>query len=209
MLLASAVTKKDSLTFVNESQTLAKALEFLETSDKRCAPILDDTNQLFRGNIYKMHLYRHKSQGGDMTLPVTYLLKNATKFIYDNASPFNILFNLRDLPYIAVLNQNKTFIGVLMHEKVLDLYWQAFGMDSSHCLLTVETNGRQNDLASITKIATKLSSLTNLFALNALDNPGKQVVLMTFPTETDQQTIDKIVNRLEKKQFRIARLEKV
>ena len=129
MLLASAVIKKDSLTIINESQTLAEALEILETSDNRCAPILDDTNLLFRGNIYKMHLYRHKSQGGDMNLHVTYLLKNATKFIYENASPFNILFTLRDLPYIAVLDEHQTFIGILMHEKMLDFYWHELGIE--------------------------------------------------------------------------------
>lgn len=209
MLLASAVTKKDSLTFVNESQTLAKALEILETSNNRCVPILDDSNLFFRGNIYKMHLYRHKSQGGDMSLPVTYLLKNATKFIYEDASPFNILFTLRDLPYIAVLDKHQNFIGILMHEKMLDHYWYALGIENGHCLLTVETNGKQSDLASITKIVTKYSALVNLLLLNSTTHPGKQEVLMTLPKQTEKSVIENITKRLERKQFESFFVDKI
>ena len=85
MLIKSLVIKKDYLTTVNERATLAEALKILEDSGYRCVPIVDDTGTIFRGNIYKMHIYRHKSQGGDMNLPVTYLLKNATKTIKVNS----------------------------------------------------------------------------------------------------------------------------
>ncbi|EJC3729378.1 CBS domain-containing protein, partial [Enterococcus faecalis] len=76
MLLKSVVIKKDNLTTVNESCTLEEALSILEDSGYRCVPILDESGKIFRGNIYKMHIYRHKANGGDMSLPVTYLLKN-------------------------------------------------------------------------------------------------------------------------------------
>ena len=72
MLIKSLVIKKDYLTTVNEKATLAEALKVLEDSGYRCVPIVDDTGTIFRGNIYKMHIYRHKSQGGDMNLPVTH-----------------------------------------------------------------------------------------------------------------------------------------
>ena len=74
MLIKSLVIKKDYLTTVNEHATLEEALKVLESSGYRCVPILDDSGKIFRGNIYKMHIYRHKSQGGDMSLPVTYLM---------------------------------------------------------------------------------------------------------------------------------------
>ena len=81
MVIKSLIQKKDALTTVKETVTLEEALKTLEDSGFRCVPIVDESGQIFRGNIYKMHIYRHKSQGGDMTLPVTYLLKNATKTI--------------------------------------------------------------------------------------------------------------------------------
>ena len=50
-----------------------------------------------------MHIYRHKANGGDMSLPVTYLLKNATKFIYVTTSFFKVFFTIKELPYICLL----------------------------------------------------------------------------------------------------------
>lgn len=112
MLIKSLVLKKEFLTTVKETVTLEEALKILEDSGFRCVPILDESGTIFRGNIYKMHIYRHKSQGGDMSLPVTYLLKNATKTIPVNAPFFKVFFNIKDLPYIAVLDENANFYGI-------------------------------------------------------------------------------------------------
>lgn len=75
LLFKTLIKRKKDLTTVREDVTLEQALAVLEESGYRCVPILDKTGQIFRGNIYKMHIYRHKSRGGDMSLPVTYLLK--------------------------------------------------------------------------------------------------------------------------------------
>lgn len=66
MLIKTLVLQKDKLTTVNETATLEEALNILEDSGYRCVPILDASGKIFRGNIYKMHIYRHKSQGGNI-----------------------------------------------------------------------------------------------------------------------------------------------
>ena len=109
MLIESVCIPKRLLTTVSETCTLEDALNILEESGFRCVPVLDETGKFFRGNIYKMHIYRHKSNGGDMTLPVTHLIKNATKFIHLNSSFFKIFFTIKELPYIAVLDANNQF----------------------------------------------------------------------------------------------------
>ncbi len=63
MLLKSMVYKKENLTTVKETNTLREALDILEESGFRCVPILDETGRIFRGNIYKMHIYRHIANG--------------------------------------------------------------------------------------------------------------------------------------------------
>ena len=70
MLLKTLIKPKKELTTVKEDCTLEEALHVLEDSGYRCVPILDESGKIFRGNIYKMHIYRHKSRGGDMNLPV-------------------------------------------------------------------------------------------------------------------------------------------
>lgn len=109
MLLKTLIKPKKELTTVKEDCTLEEALHVLEDSGYRCVPILDESGKIFRGNIYKMHIYRHKSRGGDMNLPVTYLLKNATKFVSINSAFFSVFFSIKDLPYITVLDENNYF----------------------------------------------------------------------------------------------------
>lgn len=102
MLLKSMVKPKQRLTTVQEDATLEEALKILEDSGFRCVPILDKTGRLFRGNIYKMHIYRHKSRGGSMQDPVTSLLKNATKYINLSAAFFTVFLpsrTCRTLPF--------------------------------------------------------------------------------------------------------------
>ena len=105
MLLKSLVVPKKNLTVVKESCTLEEAITILEESGYRCVPVLDETETFFRGNIYKMHIYRHKANGGDMSLPVTHLIKNSTKFISVDSSFFKVFFTIKELPYIAVLDK--------------------------------------------------------------------------------------------------------
>ncbi|HJB23092.1 MAG TPA: CBS domain-containing protein, partial [Candidatus Jeotgalibaca pullicola] len=125
MLIRSLAIAKRDLTVVKESATLQEAIDILEESGFRCVPILDETGTLFRGNIYKMHIYRHKANGGDMSLPVTHLLKNATKFISIDSSFFKVFFTIKELPYIAVLNKDNTFFGILTHSSLLNMLSQA------------------------------------------------------------------------------------
>ena len=113
MIFNSLIKTKDQLTTLPEDATLAEALTVLENTGFRCVPVLDKTGTIFRGNIYKMHIYRHKSRHGDMDLPVTSLLKNSTKFISIKAAFFNVFFTIRDLPYIAVLDEDNHFYGIL------------------------------------------------------------------------------------------------
>lgn len=92
-------------------------------------PILDSSGNIFRGNIYKMHIYRHKANGGDMTLPVTHLLKNATKFIYLDTSFFKVFFTIKELPYIAVLDSENHFYGILTHSTLLNMLSQSWSVE--------------------------------------------------------------------------------
>ena len=166
MLLKTMVYKKQDLTTVNETNTLAEALAILEASGFRCVPILDETGKIFRGNIYKMHIYRHKANGGDMSLPVTHLLKNATKFIHVNDSFFNVFFSIKELPYIAVLDSSNHFYGILTHSSLLNMLAQSWSVEEGSYVLTIASTGNQGDRAAITKIISKYSSIASCITLD-------------------------------------------
>ena len=184
MLLKSVVIKKDNLTTVNESCTLEEALSILEDSGYRCVPILDESGKIFRGNIYKMHIYRHKANGGDMSLPVTYLLKNATKFIYVNTSFFKVFFTIKELPYIAVLDENNYFYGILTHSTLLNILAQSWNVKQGSYVLTIASVGQQGDLAAISKIIAKYSSIASCITLDVDSEEFVRRTLITLPAGT-------------------------
>ncbi|EHB5066460.1 CBS domain-containing protein [Enterococcus faecalis] len=207
MLLKSVVIKKDNLTTVNESCTLEEALSILEDSGYRCVPILDESGKIFRGNIYKMHIYRHKANGGDMSLPVTYLLKNATKFIYVNTSFFKVFFTIKELPYIAVLDENNYFYGILTHSTLLNILAQSWNVKQGSYVLTIASVGQQGDLAAISKIIAKYSSIASCITLDVDSEEFVRRTPITLPAGTTAETCTAIVEHLERKNFKVVELE--
>ncbi|WEV41134.1 cyclic di-AMP binding protein CbpA [Lactobacillus sp. ESL0681] len=210
MLIKSLVIKKDYLTTVNEHATLEEALKILEDSGFRCVPILDDTGTIFRGNIYKMHIYRHKSQGKDMSLPVTELLKNATKTIKVNSPFFKVFFTIRDLPYISVLDESGKFYGILTHSRLLDMLSDAWNIKTGSYVFTVLTNNDRGNLVKMTKIISKYSSIAGTMSLDAASaekgNPVRRI-LFTLPADVKEDTLREIVKRLEHKGYVVAEIE--
>lgn len=207
MLIKSLVYKKDYLTTVNEKATLAEALKILEDSGFRCVPILDDTGTIFRGNIYKMHIYRHKSQGGDMNLPVTYLLKNATKTIKVNSPFFRVFFNIKDLPYIAVLDEENHFYGILTHARLLDMLSDAWNIKNGSYVLTILSDNDRGNLVKMAKIISKYSNIAGCLTLDVKTSELVRRNLFTLPIGVSRETMTAIVNRLEKKGFVVAEIE--
>ncbi len=207
MLIKSLVYKKDYLTTVNEKATLAEALKILEDSGFRCVPILDDTGTIFRGNIYKMHIYRHKSQGGDMNLPVTYLLKNATKKIKVNSPFFRVFFNIKDLPYIAVLDEENHFYGILTHSRLLDMLSDAWNIKNGSYVLTILSDNGRGNLVKMAKIISKYSNIAGCLTLDVKTGELVRRNLFTLPIGVSRETMTAIVNRLEKKGFVVAEIE--
>ncbi|MCO6531066.1 MULTISPECIES: cyclic di-AMP binding protein CbpA [Lactobacillus] len=211
MLIKSLVIKKDYLTTVNEHATLEEALKILEDSGYRCVPILDDTGTIFRGNIYKMHIYRHKSQGKDMSLPVTYLLKNATKTIKVNSPFFKVFFTIKDLPYISVLDEENKFYGILTHSRLLDMLSDAWNIKTGSYVLTVLTDNSRGNLVKMAKAISKYSEIAGVMSLDAssaeVNDNFVRRILFTLPAGVTEDTMKLIVKRLEAKSYVVAEIE--
>lgn len=154
-----------------------------------------------------MHIYRHKANGGDMTLPVTYLLKNATKFIYVNSSFFNVFFTIKELPYIAVLDENNQFYGILTHSSLLNMLSQSWSVEQGSYVLTIASTGQQGDLAVIAKIIAKYSSIASCITLDIGKDEFIRRTMITLPANTSKELCDKIVSQLEAKNFKVVEIE--
>ncbi|WP_125982492.1 cyclic di-AMP binding protein CbpA [Loigolactobacillus iwatensis] len=207
MLLESLVQPKAQLTTVEESATLEEALETLENSNFRCVPVLDESGKIFRGNIYKMHIYRHKSRGGDMSLPVTHLLKNATKYINLDAPFFKVFFTIKDLPYIAVLNEHGYFYGILTHNHLLGMLSQSWNVKVGSYVITVTSPDGRGELTDMSRIITRYVSIANCLTLDATEGDLVRRTLFTLPEGTSETTLQKIIDHLQRKGFEVIEVE--
>lgn len=207
MIFNSLIKTKDQLTTLPEDATLAEALTVLENTGFRCVPVLDKTGTIFRGNIYKMHIYRHKSRGGDMNLPVTYLLKNATKFVSINSAFFSVFFSIKDLPYITVLDENNYFYGILTHTRLLDMLSQSWNVNVGSYVLTVVSTGDRGDLVEMSKIITKYTSIASCMTLDVQQGEFVRRTLFTLPADVSREKLETIVKALEKKNFKVPEIE--
>ncbi|WP_172188685.1 cyclic di-AMP binding protein CbpA [Lentilactobacillus kribbianus] len=207
MLMKSLIKPKDRLTTVSESTTIEDALKVLENSNFRCVPILDETGTIFRGNIYRMHIYQHKANGGDMSLPVTTLLRNATKFININSAFFHVFFSIKDLPYIAVLDEQNNFYGILTHTRLLDMLSQSWNVNVGSYVLTVIVPGGRGDLEDVTKIITKYTGIASVITLD--DQEGDEIhrIMFTLPASVDKDRVNRIIAALERKEFKVPEVE--
>lgn len=206
MIFSSLIKTKEKLTTLPETATLEEALAVLEDTGFRCVPVLDQTGRIFRGNIYKMHLYRHKSRNGDMSLPVTALLKNATKFVSINAAFFSVFFAMRDLPYIAVLNNDNQFYGILTHNSMLRMLAAGWNVNNGSYVLTVTTPDERGSLMTASKEITHYCQIVNVLSFDPEHSALKQV-LFTLPADVDHDKMVKIVRRLKKKGFEVPEIE--
>jgi len=154
-----------------------------------------------------MHIYRHKSRGGDMSLPVTTLMKNATKTISVDSPFFKVFFNIKDLPYIAVLDENNLFYGILTHSRLLSMLSDSWNLDISSYVLTVSSSGDRGDLEKMSKIFAKYVSVAACMTLDAKSNEVVRRTLFTLPSGTDIETLKEIIKRLEKKSFIVSEID--
>lgn len=206
MIFSSLIKKKGTLTTLPETATLAEALTVLENTGYRCVPVLDESGKIFRGNIYKMHLYRHKSRNGDMNLPVTALLKNATKFVSIKSAFFSVFFAIRDLPYIAILDENNQFYGILTHNSLLRVLAEGWNVNNGSYVLTVVAPDERGALMTATKEITRYCQIVNVLSFDPQHSAVKQI-LFTLPADVSHEKMEKVVKRLTKKGFEVPEVE--
>ncbi|HLR88196.1 MAG TPA: cyclic di-AMP binding protein CbpA [Atopostipes sp.] len=206
MLIKELSLAKTRVRTVPETVTLEEALELLEEFGYRCVPILDESGTIYRGNIYRMHLYKHKSEGKDMTLPVTHLLKNATKFVHTSSSFYSIFFMIKDLPYITVLDENDHFYGILTHSALINLLEQSWKLDKGSYVLTIASAGEKGDLANIAKFVNRYSDIMSCITLDVEEGPIRRTIMTLEPSATSED-VESISKLLDRRGFRVIQVE--
>ncbi|RKL67541.1 hypothetical protein CR203_09330 [Salipaludibacillus neizhouensis] len=203
------IIDKKNVRFCRESFTIKEALDELEASGYRCIPVLDEFSSSFKGNIYLQDVYRAiVKEAVTWEDSIMTLISDEDVYIQEQASFFRVFSNIKKYPYLAVLDSNNHFTGILTHANVMELLEDSWGIKTGSYTLTVSTHEYQGALSTM---LTSMKKFTNIHSLMTLDNESTffRRIIVTLPKDTTKTTLDKLTNHLESQGFRVFDVEKI
>jgi CBS domain-containing protein len=206
MLVKQKQMKKNDVVFVKETDTISDVLEKLNTSGYRCIPVLDEADEKFIGNIYKVEVLAYMLKDGDMSAAVKELTEEPDAFIYEDSSFFKVFHSIKELPYLAVVDTQENFSGILPHSKVFELLEEAWGYKTGSCALTIALPDTDGILIKVLTAVKKIWQLHCVFSLDD-DTTYLRRVIITLRKGATQSTVQEIEAALKKNGARIIDIE--
>lgn len=202
MLVKQKHVKKANVTFTKESDSAQTALDLLNKSGFRCIPVLSDDEQKFVGNIYKVTLLEYFVEHGNLDLPVGQLAEDADSFINEESSFYQVFHSIKRLPYLAVVDHNENFSGIMTHAKVFELLEEAWGYKTGSCAITIALPDAEGILINV---LTKIKKHATVHCIFSLDNDSTYLrrVIVTLEKPANEKTVTDIEHDLTKVGARI------
>lgn len=203
-MIEALLTPKDKIVSLTESFTCQDAIQLLESKGVRCAPVLDATGQIFRGNIYRYHLYQHQFRYPDTDLsklPVTQFIKNTTKVVRLSDSFIHLFFTMSDLPQIAVLNEDNAFVGLIYHNRLMRFLEKSWLTDRTKYILQVQTSNQTGELGRITKYINRYTDIIGSITFEETSYNTASQVYFTLPSSLDLVKLHELERTLTRKHY--------
>ncbi|EIT86756.1 hypothetical protein A374_04259 [Fictibacillus macauensis ZFHKF-1] len=209
MKIKSHYIPKTKVTYVTEKTTIAEARHRLIESGYRCIPVLDESETHFRGLIYKESTSDYIIDGvGSLTEPVTSLLKEQDSFINEETPFYQALFSIRRLPFLAVVNEQHVFLGILTHSKVMDIIEDSYGLKKGGYALTVSTTEGKGSLRKLFAAIPDDYNIEGVFTQDAGKSFVRRIVI-TFNSVLTEKETDALIYKIEHSGFKVADVENV
>jgi CBS domain-containing protein len=191
-----------------EDTSLDVALASLETHQIDGLPVLNGDKYV--GVVTRYGIYEsffHSAKEKDEYLHSTTVKDIAThldKFLEGRELFEKTLLDLKDFPLLAVVDTNKTFLGVVTRSDVISSFESAFGVNRPGVRIaftSVETEGR---IARLSEIAHQFHE--HIISLVTFDETDKLVRRIVMKIEK-KDNIARFTKKLEEHGFRILSIE--
>lgn len=201
MDLTSLCKPKEEVITLTPSVSLSEALDIMEDQGFRCLPVLDDAKIMFRGNIYKQHIYQYYYEHHHLNTNVLELLRNTTKHVMRQTSYYGLFFAIHDLPYIAVLNEDRSFYSILTYHNFERFSLRAWRLEDSNYILRVTvSHDAVGPIMSISKIINKYAKINNLSTLNQPESPLYTDLIFALKIDSFLH-LQQLIDRLKRKGY--------
>lgn len=207
MIAGNDYVAKQNVICVKENDSMEHALNKLNESGFRCVPVLDESETKFVGNIYKVHILEFEKEGS-LTSPVKELVKNKDGLVNDDEAFFKVFFSIKRLPYLAVVNEEGAFLGILTHANVIKVLEDAWGVNNGSYSLTIGTVEFSGALAKMLKVVNKHCNVQSVISLNNNSKYARRVCIV-LPEGAKVDTVEKIKKELYKNNFIVTDVEKL
>lgn len=208
MFVKNIMIPKHECFTAQEDATLKEALEKLEKHQIDGLPILQ--GELYVGVVTRYSIYENFFLSGKQKeeyLTSTFVKDIAAhqeKFLVGEEIFENTFFELKDFPLMAVVDSNRTFLGIVTRADILSSFQSAFGVNRPGVRIaftSVETEGR---IARLSEIAHHFH--VHIISLVTFDETDKLVRRIVMKIEKNVN-IDKFTKKLEEYGFRILSIQ--
>jgi signal-transduction protein with cAMP-binding, CBS, and nucleotidyltransferase domain len=210
MFVKSIMIPKYKCVVVQQDESLQSVLAKLDENEIDGVPVLD-------GDKYAGVVSRHKiyQEFFNTTTDREEFLQNksakdlvmlADHFLHGSEMFETTLVKLKDIPLLAVVDENGKFQGAVTRSDVLDQFQSAFGVHREGVRIaftSVETEGR---IARLADIAHQFHE--HIISLVTFDETDKLVRRIVMKIEK-KDNIDKFIKKLEDSGFRILDIHEV
>lgn len=182
-----------------------EALRIMNETGFRAIPVLAEDEKKFMGIIYKVDLLEKKCKSGLEKVSTEHMLEDSSAFIFEKDSFFRAFYVIRRLPFLAVLNDYNEFVGILTHSNIFDVIEDSFGMRTGGYILTIAT---QDCRGTIKELGTLLKAF-NIGGLFTLDNGDQYIrrVIVNIADELNEKRLKQLIEKIEKKGFRVSHVD--
>jgi CBS domain-containing protein len=207
MKVKSNYLSKSKVTYVTENMSISEARYTIIQSGYRCIPVLDEKEEKFVGLLFKETTSDYIIDNvGSVKENVSRVVEEKDAFIHENTAYFKVLFSIRRLPFMAVVDDDHNFFGIITHSKVMDILQDSYGIKNGGYSLTVSTTEGKGSLRKLFTAIHEEYNIEGVFTQDA----GKQFlrrVVITFNKSVTRKEIDELIHRVEANGFKVADIE--
>lgn len=208
MLASNDYINKKNVIHVTENESLKDVQEKLVKSGYRCIPVLDKTGEKYVGNIYKVDLLKYEREYSLDGKLADIIMDKENGFIYEDDPFFKVFHYIKQLPFLAIINEDDSFLGILTNGNVIEVLEDAWGIHDGSYSLTIGTIEYSGALQNILEVINKYCNVQSVISLkNSLDYVRR--VSIVLPTDVGEGTVNKMIKSLEEENFTVVHVEKM
>lgn len=196
--------------FCENQQTVQSAMDFLESVGYRCVPVLNREEGTFLGNIYLVDVYRYLLKGeGQAEDNIQYLMRDSNIMIHEEDPFINAFFDIREFPYLPVVDHDQKLVGILTHSKVIDVLQNSWGMKNGGYTITASSTVYQGALKKFVSVVTQQANIEGLLTLDDEERLFRRFVVTLSAQSVDEKKVKWLESKLENNGYRVISVQKI